>query len=225
MTALPLHHFLVILGMDSIWRDRHLKLSSEFCDDYTEGNDNLLAVQRQQRGRSDSCSSSDYDDDYSCYSTSFDNYGYCSSYDSCYSSNRNRSRYHTRWNGFFIGFDFDYRFLCDFTLYGCYEFHWAQYHARARWNLREDLCNGFRHRAKNAYGNYFDIGLRWDFCECRTVSIKGEFQWWYADHGRDRALIADCRDGNVKTKCFLNIPLRDVRWHSEGVAVDVGMVF
>ena len=32
--------------------------------------------------------------------------------DDCYSSSKRHSRYHTRWNGPFVGFDFDYRFGC-----------------------------------------------------------------------------------------------------------------
>ena len=73
----------------------------------------------------------------------------------------------------FIGFDFDYRFgcCCEWEVFGRYEFHWAEYHAKGHWNLREDLLDGFRHHAKNAYGNVFDIGIQWDFCECWTVAL------------------------------------------------------
>lgn len=161
------------------------------------------------------------------YSSSFSD---CSSYDSYgSSSDRDGSRYHTRWNGPFLGFDFDYRFGCgceaDWELFGSYEFHWAQYNAKAHWDMRKDLCDGFRHHAKNAYGNVFDIGVKWDFCECWTLALKGEFQWWWADKGHDRAKIAQNRCGDVKTDCFLKIPLRDIKWQSASVSIDVGMVF
>ena len=137
------------------------------------------------------------------------------------------AHYHTRWDGVFIGFDFDYRFgcCCEWDLFGGYEFHFAQYHAKGHWNLRDDLFDGFRHHAKDAYGNTFDIGIQWDFCECWTLALKGEFQWWWADHGRDRALVAEARVGDVKTDCFLSIPLRDIKWQSAAVSVDLGMVF
>jgi len=157
---------------------------------------------------------------------SFSEYG--SSYSS-YSYGGRHSKYHARWNGPFIGFDFDYRFGCgcesDWEIFGGYEFHWAMYHAKARWNLRTDLFDGFHHRAKNAYGHVFDIGVKWDFCECWTLALRGEFMWWWAHHGRDRAKIARLDCGNVKTDCFLSIPLRDIKWHSAAVMVDVGMVF
>lgn len=139
------------------------------------------------------------------------------------------SKYHTRWNGPFIGFDFDYRFGCgceaDWEVFGTYEFHWAEYHAKGHWKLREDLLDGFRHHAKNAYGSVFDIGLKWDFCECWTVALKGEFQWFWADHGRDRAKIHSTSFGNVRRQCTESISLHDVRWQSAAVSIDLGMVF
>lgn len=178
-------------------RDRHLR--QHFCfDDYT-----------------------DYDFTYGDYSFS----DYESFYGSYGSYGRNNSRYHTRWNGPFIGFDFDYRFWCDWTLFGTYEFHWAEYHARGHWFLRNDLCDGFRHRAKNAYGNIFDIGVKMDFCDCWTLSVKGEFQWWYANHGRDRARFLEGKFCDVKTDCFVSVPLRHIKWDSAAVIVDVGTVF
>ncbi len=161
------------------------------------------------------------------YYPSFSEYG--SGYGSGSSSGGDNSHYHNRWNGFFLGFDYDYRFGCgceaDWELFGTYEFHWAEYHATGKWHLREDLLDGFHHHAKNAYGNYFDIGVKWDFCECWTLALKGEFQWWWADHGRDRAKIGNKERGNVHTDCFLTIPLRDIQWQSAGVALDLGMVF
>lgn len=164
----------------------------------------------------------------SSYYPSFSEYSSSSS-DSYGSYGGKHSKYHTRWNGPFIGFDFDYRFGCgceaDWELFGTYEFHWAEFHAKARWNLRQDLFDGFHHRAKNAYGHIFDIGIKWDFCECWTVALKGEFQWFWANHGRDRAKIAEAEVGNVRTDCFLSIPLKDIEWHSAAVSIDVGMVF
>lgn len=146
-----------------------------------------------------------------------------------YSGHRRNSKYHTRWNGWFVGFDFDYRFGCgceaNWELFGDYEFHFAEYHAKANWLLRQDLCDGFRHRAKNAYGHVFDIGIRYDFCECWTLALKGEFQWWWADRGHDRAKIAEASCGNVHRDCFIQVPLRKIKWQSAAVMVDVGMVF
>ena len=189
-------------------KDRHLRQSFFYSDDFTEGG--YVAGARSQS------------------SDSYHNYTFeSSSVESYYSYGGDHSKYHTRWDGVFIGFDFDYRFgcCCEWDLFGGYEFHFAQYHAKGHWNLRDDLFDGFRHHAKDAYGNTFDIGIQWDFCECWTLALKGEFQWWWADHGRDRALIAKAREGDVKRECLLSIPLRDIKWQSAGVSVDLGMVF
>lgn len=194
-------------------KDRHLKQDFYVYDGYTT---ETIVV---ENNNSDSSSSS--------YSSSYDYFDTLSS--SSYSYGGNHSKYHTRWNGPFVGFDFEYFFGCgcelDWQIFGGYEFHWAQYHAKADWNLRHDLFDGFHHRAKNAYGNVFDIGIKWDFCECWTLALKGEFQWWWADKGHDRAKIFEANCGDVKTDCFVKIPLRHVRWDSAAVSLDIGMVF
>jgi Protochlamydia outer membrane protein len=141
----------------------------------------------------------------------------------------NNSSYHARWNGPFVGFDFDYRFGCgcdmDWQLFGTYEFHWTEYHASANWRYNPQLCNGFKHHADCGYGNVFDIGVRWDFCECWTLAVKGEFRWYWADRGHDSAKIASCSECGGNIDCYLKLPLRDLRWDSAAVSVDLGMVF
>jgi hypothetical protein len=199
--------------------DRHLK-QNFYVNDDTIVMDEIEAASVRSRS---SRSSSDYSSaSFSDFSSSSDSYSYGSHHGK-------HSRYHTRWNGPFIGFDFDYRFGCgceaDWEVFGGYEFHWATYHAKGRWHLRSDLFDGFHHRAKNAYGHVFDIGVKWDFCECWTLAVKGEFQWWWAHRGRDRARIAEGSIGNVHTDCFLSIPLRHIKWESAAVSVDLGMVF
>jgi len=135
------------------------------------------------------------------------------------------SKYNTRWNGPWLGLDFDYRFCCNWSLYAAYEYHWATYNARGDWNLRTDLINGFHHHSKRAYGQVFDIGIKWDFCECWTVALSGKWQWWKARKGTDRALIADISDLDLEVKCFLYADLKDVKWNSGCISIDVGMIF
>lgn len=195
-------------------QDNHLRQNFYVGDEAVALDDTALAGARYR-----------YSDDYYFES-------YCSDYSySSYSSGGRNSTYHTRWNGPFLGFDFDYRFgfgcgcELDWQIFGTYEFHWAEYHANAKWHLRSDFRDGFHHHAKNAYGNIFDIGVKWDFCECWTLAVKGEFQWWWADRGHDRARFARNQFGNVQTDCYLKIPLRDVKWESAAVTLDLGMVF
>lgn len=167
-----------------------------------------------RHGHNGSCGSGSY------YSSFFDSESFYSG-----SINGLRSKYHTRWNGPWIGFDLDYKFWCDWSLYASYDFHWARYHAKARWNLRYDLPDGFHHRVKNAYGHVASVGVKWDFCDCWTLGLNGEFKYFRARHGRDRALVADASAGNVDLQCFTSIPLKKVEWRSASISVDVGMVF
>lgn len=172
-------------------------------------------------------------EDYSSYSyDSYSSYSYYDSYSSGSCGSRNRAD--TRWNGAFLGFDFDYVFGCgcesDWNLFGSYEFHWADFHGKTHRNfgfLGEadyDGVNSYQH-AKNAYGNIFDIGLRWDLCDCWTVALKGAFQWWWADSGRERHTFFDEKAGDVGFKCSASQHLHDVKWDSAAISIDVGMVF
>lgn len=193
------------------WHGQHFSCSHLRQNFYGFDDDTLLSL--------DGSRSYSYDY-YDFSSSSYSDYSY-SSY------GKEHSTYHARWNGIFLGFDFDYTFgcCCDWTVFGTYEFHWADYHGRGKWNLRPDLLNGFNHHAKNAYGQVFDIGIKWDFCECWTASLRGEFMWWWADHGHDRAKTAHFVNGDVKRDCYVKTPLRDVRWDSAAVIFDLGMVF
>lgn len=166
----------------------------------------------------------DYTSSFSDYTYDYSSYGYdYSSYD--YSYDGEHSHYNTRWNGPFLGFDFDYSICCRWNIFGGYEFHWAQFNAKAKWDLRDDLLDGFRQHSKNAYGQVFDIGVKWDMCDCWTLALRGEFQWWHAHRGHDRAKIAELEVGNVKAKTFLEIPTRNTEWCSSSVMLDLGMVF
>lgn len=135
------------------------------------------------------------------------------------------SHYNARWNGWWLGIDLDYQFACDWSLFASYEYHWAEYHASGHWNLREDILGNFHHHAKRAYGNVFNIGVKWDFCECWTLGVTGKFQWWNARHGKDRTKVFEDANGDIREACFVKIPLENVKWDSASVTFDVGMVF
>jgi hypothetical protein len=198
------------------WHGQHFS-DSHLKQNFYGFDDGLLA-----NGLESARSYSYYDDYY------YDGYSSGSYSDYSYSSyGKEHSRYHARWNGIFLGFDFDYTFgcCCDWTIFGTYEFHWADYHGTGKWHLRPDLINGFSHHAKNAYGQVFDIGIKWDFCDCWTVGLRGEFMWFWADHGHDRAKVVHASAGNVDFDCYVKTPLRDIQWDSAAVILDLGMVF
>lgn len=200
------------------WHGQHLSDSHLRQSNYGLLDDGLVVGAAELAGSRSYSYDYSYDSGfYSDYSSSFSSYSY----------GKEHSKYHTRWNGIFLGFDFDYTFgcMCDWTLFGTYEFHWADYHASGKWHLRPDLINGFNHHAKNAYGQVFDIGIKWDFCDCWTASLRGEFMWWWADHGHDRAKVIHASNGDVNFDCYFKTPLRDVQWDSAAVILDLGMVF
>lgn len=185
-------------------KDHHLRFDSISC---SEDNANVNSSLSSARS-----------------SYSYSDYSYSNDSSSSSSSGRLNSHYNTRWNGPFIGFDLDYR-MCQWSFFLDYEYHFATYHAKANWNLRRDLPEGFHHRSKRAHGSVLDLGVRWEFCDCWTAALKGGFQWFDARHGHDRALVAEDNFGDVKAKCFVSIPLKHVKWHSESISIDVGMVF
>lgn len=181
---------------------------------------------------------SDYSYSYSDYSYSGSSYS--SSSDSSYSDysysdysyGSNRGKYHTRWNGPFIGFDFDYSLCCEWDIFGGYEFHWARFHAKGEDNLGYGFGSGsgsgfatFHQRSKSATGQVVDFGVRWAMCDCWTVALRGEFQWWKANHGHTSRKLTQASLGDIKTKCFLETPTRHTEWCSGSIMLDVGMVF
>lgn len=150
------------------------------------------------------------------------------------SSSSNHNKFNTRWNGPFVGLDFDYRFYCDWSVFAAYEFHWAEYHAHGEllnFDVVEasssdfGLFNGFTQHARRAYGNLFDIGLKWDFCDNWTVSLLGEFQWWCANKGHEKRETFFLKSGNVELTSFVKTPMHGVRWNSSSVTLNLGMVF
>jgi len=158
-------------------------------------------------------------------------YASSESYDSSYASSnvKGRNKSHTRWNGPFIGFDFDYRFGCgceaDWELFGTYEFHWAQFHGKGHSNNPLESNKGFHNKADNGYGQIVDVGVKWDFCDSWTVALKGEFQWFWAPRGTSYSRVLDESEGSIQKICDIKIPARDIKWTSASISVDVGMVF
>ena len=135
-------------------------------------------------------------------------------------------KFHARWYGPFIGVDFDYRFACDWSLYAAYEYHWARYRAGASDDFRRPYFReGFHHRARRAYGHVFDLGIKWDFCDCWTVGISGHWQWFRAKSGKDNIRLLDESFGSVDEVCLLQIPLKDVTWRSATISLDLGVMF
>jgi hypothetical protein len=141
-------------------------------------------------------------------------------------SGHSHAKYNTRWNGPFIGFDFDYKLMCEWSLFGTYEFHWTRFHAKAHGG-NNNSCeqNDFNHRAKSGHGNVASVGLKYDFCDCWTLSLIGEWKYYRTNHGKRRSLVAEEQNGDIKRRCHETIPVKHNTWQSASVTVNVGMLF
>lgn len=162
-----------------------------------------------------------------------DNSSY-SSYSSSSSSGHNKHRFNDRWNGVFIGFDLDYRLCCEWNLFMNYEYHWAEFHATEhnRTLFRNEFNGsgcGNIHRstihANNGYGNVLGFGAEWDLCECWTLGLRAEFQWWYANKGHERTKFAEASLGNVEFEGVAKSRVKHISWDSGSIAVELGMIF
>jgi len=181
-------------------------------------------------------------DDYNYGSSSYsDSCSYSSSSDSSseyssYSSSCDKHKIHQRWVGPFIGIDLDYRVCCDWNLFLSYEYHWADYHAKERHSelFFDHLFNGnccfedstIRIHGKNGSGNVLNMGVQWDLCDCWTVGLRGEFQWWEVSDAREhRKLCEQSLTSHAELEAVLKTRIKEVTWNSGSLVLDFGMVF
>ena len=141
-------------------------------------------------------------------------------------SGTSRNKFNTRWNGPFLGVDFDYKVWCDWSIFATYEFHWVRYHARTHWRFDpSNNLDGFNQRGKNAHGQVASVGVNYDFCECWTASLIGEWKYFRSNKGQHKELISDVDNGSIEQRCYRYTPLKHATWQSGSITLDVGMLF
>ncbi|MBA3722376.1 MAG: autotransporter domain-containing protein [Parachlamydiaceae bacterium] len=145
------------------------------------------------------------------------------------SGSSSKNKFNTRWNGPFLGLDFDYRFCCEWSVFASYEYHWARYHAKTHFNIDPTVFDGFNQSSKKANGSIANLGIKWDFCECWTLGLVGQWQWFTARHGhnRERFLLLDDESSNegAREECFRISRVKSVKWQSASINLTVGMIF
>lgn len=130
------------------------------------------------------------------------------------------STYRTRWYGPWLGIDAVFCPNCPFCLFATYEYHWVYYRAKAHWNLRPDMPDGFRHNA-NGYGHVLRVGARYDINPQWFASCFAHYQIWHTRLGTDVTnLIAE--NGNYFE---LYQPLNRVNWRSLAIAIIIAYRF
>lgn len=128
------------------------------------------------------------------------------------------SSYHAQWQGPWVGLDSTIVIGGNWSLNATAEYHWADYSAKANWNLRSEFSHpvSFTHSAKGqgvvlAAGAHYKVSKDW------KASIIIESQQWSTGSGIDQTYLA-----NGSIEYYL---LNEVNWQSAAVKVGVSHYF
>lgn len=127
------------------------------------------------------------------------------------------SSYESRWHGPWAGVDVIYEFY-RFTLLGTFEYHWADYHAEADWNLRTDFAHpkSFEHDG-DGDGMVMSVGLDYKFSDMLSLNATYEAQDWEIRDGTDRTFFAAGTSSETR--------LNEVNWNSYAAMIGLRYIF
>lgn len=142
------------------------------------------------------------------------------------------SRWRARWSGPWVGFDLDYAINCALDFYGAFEYHWAHFTGKGRWNWADKFVDDF-HQSANGNGQTYTLGLSYRYWDCWAFGVEANFQQWRTRRGRDHAFLngTDFSGGESSSSdaCFspaiLNNRLNHVRWDSFSLTVTTAYLF
>lgn len=134
------------------------------------------------------------------------------------------SSYDSEWKGPWIGVDlrFEAREIKTFAHrlepYFTYEYHWADYHAEADWNLREAFARpkSFEHDA-DGNGHIIGAGLNIRVHRHLALNFNFDYQDWSTDEGTDRVFFADGTTAITQ--------LNEVNWTSYALSLGLSLRF
>jgi hypothetical protein len=134
------------------------------------------------------------------------------------------SSYETEWQGPWIGIDVHLRagktgdFAERFQAYFSYEYHWAEYHAEADWNLRDNFQHpkSFEHDADGS-GWIIRTGFNFSLQRHIALNFNLDYQNWSAEDGTDKVFFAD--GTTAKTR------LNEVNWTTFAAGLGLAMQF
>jgi hypothetical protein len=124
------------------------------------------------------------------------------------------STYETQWTGPWLGMDVWFQPSPKITLYGSFEYHWADYEGVANWNLVDDFAHprSFEHDADGS-GIVVTLSGEYVLEGPWSLSFTANFQDWSTDAGLDRLYYAD---GTVADS-----RLNEVNWESYAILVGI----
>ena len=128
------------------------------------------------------------------------------------------SSYDTKWWGPWLGTDLNWHLSERTTLRGAFAWHFADYEAKANWNLRENLAHpvSFRHYA-NGRGLTLGLGLEYQLSSVWLLGLSYDYQNWQTDDGDSYSYAADGSSGRTR--------LNEVNWCSQSILLNLGYRF
>ena len=128
------------------------------------------------------------------------------------------SRYETQWRGPWLGLGLQASVWERIDLFGEVAHHWADYHAQANWNLRDDFEHpkSFVHDA-DGIGVTAQAGVRYRTATGWAVQVVADYQRWQTEPGKSKFYLSS---GGTPSE-----PLNEVNWESFGVGLGVGYSF
>jgi outer membrane protease len=117
------------------------------------------------------------------------------------------SSYNASWLGPWLGIDLSAEITKKLTLFGTFEYHWANYRAEGNWNLRNDLADqkSFKQDA-DGKGYLIAVSAEYLFAESWSLNMSLSYQKWSTDPGHDHLYYAN---GSVA-----ETRLNEVNWDS-----------
>ena len=126
------------------------------------------------------------------------------------------STYDTSWQGPWLGIDLSFAITDRVTLFGGFEYHWAEYEAEANWNLLPFLSHpkSFEHDA-DGKGFLITVGAEYVLTGAWCLNMAFNYQKWSTDPGLDRLYYANGSIAETR--------LNEVNWDS--YALMLGLVY
>lgn len=127
------------------------------------------------------------------------------------------SHYDAQWQGPWLGAALQLEAGPHTALLIELDYHWADFSAKANWNLRDDLAHplSFRHDSRGS-GLVATLAISHDLSRYWTVSGRLESQHWSAEPGRDTFYSVDPDTGQVQAQATR---LNAVHWKSQALGV------